>query len=689
MTAVHFKFSPSILARLGEELNQAPDQSILELVKNAYDADATRCVVELSNTATAGGSICINDDGNGMDQDAIRDAWLVLGKSSKSVEQRTALGRIPAGSKGLGRLAALRMGRLVSLESIKKGNSRRKSRLNIDWTVFDTAKAVEDVELSVTTEKWTGGGHGTRIELQQLREPLREDQVRRLARSLLLLTDPFADTTSGFQVELAAPEFKDVESLVRQRYFVEADYHLRADLDDGGLASVRLLDWRGNELAAATHAEVKQRDPSQPYLASKCTFDLWTFLLKGGEFQQGRRSKVSEIRQWLSHFGGVHVYQDSVRVAPYGDPGNDWLQINLARAKNPEERPSTNNSIGRVVIDSTGVFRPRQKTDRSGFIEDETFVSLTSFATDALDWMARWRLRLAEQRRESEKTEVRQAAEAERKTFAEALLKVPVAARGAIQVAFEDYEASRDREAQALRREVQLYRTLSTAGITAATFAHESQGNPLKVMALSVNTLRRRINAVVMADDRPKLLDLVGRIETATGALSTLGSATLGLVVAEKRRVGRVDLHKTVRSLAQLLEPFWQGRETTLDLRLSAANPYLRASEAAVESIFANLINNSLDAFRRSATALRTIVIETSVREKLCEITVADSGPGIVGVPIHEIWLPGVTTASNGTGLGLTIVRDTVKDLGGKVSATAQGAMGGAEFTISLPILGA
>jgi C4-dicarboxylate-specific signal transduction histidine kinase len=69
-------------------------------------------------------------------------------------------------------------------------------------------------------------------------------------------------------------------------------------------------------------------------------------------------------------------------------------------------------------------------------------------------------------------------------------------------------------------------------------------------------------------------------------------------------------------------------------------------------------------------------------------LIVSDTGPGIVDVKLSEIWLPGITSSNTGTGLGLTIVRDTVRDLGGNVFATANGELGGAEFTIDLPILG-
>ncbi|MEH1949536.1 MAG: ATP-binding protein [Nostoc sp.] len=74
---MHFKFSPKILQRLGEELIQNPDQGIIELVKNSYDADATECTVELIKTSAIGGSIIISDNGVGMDKDAISEGWLV------------------------------------------------------------------------------------------------------------------------------------------------------------------------------------------------------------------------------------------------------------------------------------------------------------------------------------------------------------------------------------------------------------------------------------------------------------------------------------------------------------------------------------------------------------------------------------------------------------------------------------
>jgi C4-dicarboxylate-specific signal transduction histidine kinase len=56
-----------------------------------------------------------------------------------------------------------------------------------------------------------------------------------------------------------------------------------------------------------------------------------------------------------------------------------------------------------------------------------------------------------------------------------------------------------------------------------------------------------------------------------------------------------------------------------------------------------------------------------------------------IEIELDEIWLPGRTTFPDGTGLGLTIVRDSVEEFGGRATAIAQGELGGAEFKVALP----
>lgn len=681
------RFAPDILRRLGEELNPSLSEGILELAKNAYDANATQFTVRLRETDAAGGEVFITDNGDGMTRADILSGWLVVGKSSKESVTRTRLGRVPAGNKGLGRLAALRLGRQASLTTRPLSEPNFTHQITIDWQQFDDAEVVEDVLLEIhSTTKGRTSKHGTELVLKGLREKVGRHEAKRLARALILLANPFNDDPRGFKPVLEAPEFSDLEELVKGRYFADADYHLVANLDESGQASARVLDWRGDILFEASHKQISVKKQHPSYAGPVATFELWAYILRKSSFV-GRSATIGEVREWLGEFGGVHLYEGDLRVAPYGNPGNDWLDMNLARSKSPEERPSTNTSIGRVQIAAESQALV-QKTDRSGYIETDSFRALRAFCQDALSWMQRERLAIAEKRRAKNRVEASKKSARQRKKITEALQRVPPAARKEVEAAVQRYERVRDREVSQLQSEVQLYRTLSTAGITAAVFAHEAEGNPLKAVKSALSTLRRR-SGQLPDETQVRFMGPLEKISRALEALQVLSRTTLGLVQRDKRRVGRVQLHDVVARVLETLAPFFSARRVRVTTELADGTPYLRASEAAVESILTNLLNNALTALATGTQDRRILIRTTFAGEGELALSVLDSGPGIVDVSPKSIWLPGETTQPDGTGLGLTIVRDTARDLGGDASVIPNGELGGAEFRIKIPIIGA
>jgi Signal transduction histidine kinase regulating C4-dicarboxylate transport system len=240
-----------------------------------------------------------------------------------------------------------------------------------------------------------------------------------------------------------------------------------------------------------------------------------------------------------------------------------------------------------------------------------------------------------------------------------------------------------------LKAEVQLYRTLSTAGITTATFSHESNGNPIKIIKLNVEAIERRAQKALgtkyTASTLPKPIELIRR---AINSLAVLGSATLKLLSSEKRRVSRVEVHSVIDNILETFKPFLDGRDINLKTELAAGTPYLRTSEAAIESIVTNLINNSIVAIENANPKVREMLIKTEIQEDILVLSVSDNGTGIEGISLKDIWLPGQTTSPNGTGLGLTIVRDAVLDIGGAVRANRHGILGGADLIVEIPIIG-
>ncbi len=683
MRSARIRFAADILRRLGEELNPSLAEGVVELVKNSHDADASSCVVRLTNVTEPGGSLTVVDDGDGMTADELERHFLLLGRSEKKRGGTTESGRILAGSKGLGRLAALRAGRHVLLQSVSSVEPEVRNSLRIDWTDYDRVDSVDAVELVIESIPAVGERQGTSVEVAGLTRRVGRREVRRLARSLLLLADPFDDSEEAFRPRLESPEFEDLEELVRRKYFDDAEYFLRAKVNDRGEADAVVSDWRGEPLFRAGHSDLERT--GENYTCPPAEFEFWVFILDGQTFQT-RASSLGEVRRWLAEFGGVMLYRNGLRVQPYGDEGHDWLDINLSRTRSPEERPGTNTSLGRVRVDDrAGVLTA--KTDRSGLIESPEFLDLARFAKDALDWLARERIKVAEARRRQERSEARDKSQ-DASEDVRAAIDTAGDTAPAIKKAFDKYERARDRETRSLRDEVQLYRTLSTAGITSATFAHESSGGPLKVIGRAISALKRRLRKT-LGDLPLELTEPLEAIASNTQSLAAFGDTTLDLVDRDKRRAGRVDVHAVIEGLAATYRPFVEGRSARLELRLQEAKPYLRGSIAAVESIVVNLLTNALSAIAQSAGADRWIRVSTVVADGRVSIVVEDSGPGLVAFSPSEIWLPGVTSRPGGSGLGLTIVRDTATDLGGTagVDPVAEGA--GAKFTVSLPIIGA
>lgn len=688
-----FKFSPDILARLGEELVPDADQGIVELAKNAYDADASVCKIKLDAVHTGHGKITISDNGIGMTETEIRDGWLVIGRSSKQEKPLTSLyGRTPAGDKGLGRLAALRLGQRVTLRTRPRANPGVEHRLTIDWNAFSKVDHVEDVGIELETLN-TESTQGTDVIIENVSEHFSRSSVNKLARSLILLSDPFQNELQtatehsyrketselgdkqylddpGFIANLETPEFADLQTKVAHSYFTDAQYRIRASVEGDGRTFFRLLDWKGETL--------NEEAIGLSYKVPPLTFDLWVFLLDTKSFST-RSSTVGEVRDWLSHVGGVHIYESGIRVPPYGGAGNDWLEMNLRRVRSPEGRPSTNNSIGRVYLSNADGLLV-QKTDRNGYIENEPFTELKRVCEDALNWAARIQIRERDQKLQAEKAAATKSTANAKERLNKVLSQtVKVTERQTVERAVEKLLKDSGRETKTLRDELQLYRALATAGMTSAVFAHEI-GRPLSLIDTAIDGLQRLIpeEKKAVAEKR------INRIATAKQRLNSFVSIPLTLLAKRKRRAGRICLNTCLKQLVDLLKPIADEFKVRFELNLSQGYTDINGSEGLIDGICLNLILNSLNAFQRDGHYQSDRVIRLKTRSATNDVIleIEDNAGGIDGVEIGDIWLPGVTTSPEGTGFGLTIVRDSVTDLGGSIDVIPKTEFGGAQFTI-------
>jgi signal transduction histidine kinase len=684
------RFSTAILRLLGEELNPSPDQGILELIKNSYDADAKRCTVELRGVHIKGGSIVLKDDGIGMTADQIRNGWLIVGDSMKSRSETSPSGRLLVGSKGLGRLGALRLGKKVELTTRPKAEPGVQYRMEIDWAAFEHVRVVEDVELSVTREKTPLESHGTEITISQLPSPWTKSDIKRLARAILLLRDPFADE-QRFHASLKAEEFEELEALAREGYFRECEFHLLATLNDEGRASAVVRSASGKQLFAAKHADISTDKENPVYETPALSFEMWEFKLSGEWFSaQMKHGTLKAIRKWLEQFGGVRLYHRGVRVWPYGEQKNDWLDMNLRRAQHQELRPSTNNSLGCVRIeDPRGVFQ--LKTDRLGIMEGRSFDELRRFTDEVMDWMARERRKDRDKRKKAAEEVVSKDKKDAEKRVDEAILHLPPQQRRDVQKAVAKLQSAHEAEVELKNETAQLYFTLGTVGTTAAAFAHQTK-SPIEMIRTDANTLQSYLgDPQEFALFREESSLAAGRILLQADAIYSFSSVTLHLLEHEKRYPRNHSVHELIDETVKLLDPYFNVRETIVERDYADQTPVIWCRRAAIEAILTNLVINALQAFEARAKEgiggePRKIHIQTRISGGMVAIKVQDNGPGITKLGIEEIWVGGKTTTEKGTGLGLTIVKNVVEELRGSVQAEAHGDFGGASFTINLPI---
>ncbi|MEE3719690.1 ATP-binding protein [Tumidithrix elongata RA019] len=688
----HFKFSPQILARLGEELISSFEQSIIELVKNAYDADATECAITLNNTRQVGGSIEISDNGVGMNADEIENRWFLIGKSQKNVNNRTPkYDRIPAGSKGLGRLAALRQGARVYLASRPENELGTEYYFEIDWYALDNSDSVDTVEFKIE-QRSTNKGQGTDITIGNLHTILSDREVKKLARELILLSDPFGDPT-GFTPTLIAPEFAELEERVSSAYFDAADYHLHASLDPNGKAEFSLRNPSGQILVAADAEAIAKKYSKSRYPNMRVEFDFWAFVFERESFST-RRVTIEEVKKWLDTMGNVSLYHRGLRVRPYGDPEDDWLEINKLRGRTPMTRPATSTSIGKIVVeDPEEMLLP--KTDRLGFVDNEAFTQLKTFATDALRWMADYRekeaAKLTELKRTVKKRQLSQNVEIARENLTQAIREsVPVSVRPVVQDAYQKLEVAVEQEYEAIREDIQLYRSLATVGTTSATFAHES-GKRVTLLDKATSRIETQ-GKRAFPDQYERILAIpVESLRKALAAIKNFVKFPVHLLKRGKRRSEEINIHNVIEESVTLFKPFLEvGSGITVEIQKNCQSSNIFGSVALLESILTNLLTNAGNAFfntRGARLSNRKIIIRTENIGNRIAIRVMDNALGIKGVDVEDIWLPGITTNPDGTGLGLTIARDCAEDLGGEITAIANGELGGAEFIVLLPVI--
>ena len=713
MESTTFSVDAALLRELGDHLIGRDYIALAELVKNAYDADATNCRIEFTAK-----EIVVTDNGHGMSAEEFHNYWMRIGtthKTDKGTSRR--LGRPMAGSKGLGRLSVQFLADAMTLESWSADDPSRHLYAFVDWTGIRRGSDLDTVDVQWEMRPGRSefpGGH-TRVVLKALRSTWDADKIGKLGQEVWMLRPPYrrSDRKSGstpgdFCVDIDAPDIERARAAFDS--FHDALFHnwkarIRGTLVDG--RSHQLEARRATvsvEFKAGYPHEVKTPnsffedvalpiDPSRSpgSAVDRVEFEILIFKPAG---RQPGGMRVQDMREYLHTFGNVSVYDGGFRL-PYYGASQDWLRIAvdqggrraasklLPSSLHIGERylldlPAPGRIFGSVEIDTN---HERSVADRLGagpgsclrisagrdrLAENSAFGELRDLVRFALDYYAN-RYRLL---RVQAADDALSKGPPPSRVYSRAVMaldsyreQLSDAAYLEIRQALLAARSTATLEEEALDRRAQMLAPLATAGMTALALNHELT----REVAL-LEHARDGIRAAATDFATCSLTPIADDLDGAAGRMSALQQLFDPLLSAEDRQAhDRLTVRSVVLQVVRAFRPLMPG--VTIDT--SDIPEQLRFPVGAFaewSAILQNVLTNAWNAMLDSDRAV--ISFEGGCGARAREwLRISDSGAGL-DVPLEEsesLFEPFArhlrisdekrSIAIGGHGLGLTIVR--------------------------------
>jgi putative prophage encoded two-component system histidine kinase len=384
-----FKISSELKNIIGKDLIVNDEVAIFELVKNSYDAHATRVDVQIGAD-----KIVIKDNGKGMNLDDIKNKWLFVAYSAKKdntedsdinkdderyrdYRNKINTKRGFAGAKGIGRFSCDRLGAKLKIISRKIGETKFHI-LDVNWDDFeeDAKKEFMDISINYSEADFIADAnfnHGVIVEITQLRSKWDNDKINTLKRSLGKLINPFEVNThtNNFQIyikhngsifeEPVKNEIIDVLTLKTTK--------LEVDIKDDKIVST--LTDRG--------VLIYKIEENNNYKHLKNIKSILLYLNTSAKNNFYRQMGVRSV-----NFGHVLVFNNGFRVYPYGEIDDDSFGINQRHQQGHNRYLSTRVIVGSININEySDQFKEKSSRD-GGFIKTDGYNELEDFFGEKL-----------------------------------------------------------------------------------------------------------------------------------------------------------------------------------------------------------------------------------------------------------------------------------------------------------------
>lgn len=698
-----------IVRTIGDQLISGPEAALIELVKNAFDADSPAVGITIIPRSSEHplGRIIVQDHGHGMTYEDVVNRWFEPATDEKLKRMTSPGGRRLLGAKGIGRFAASRLGTKTKLVTTSKIGPKTYSRVTveIDWNQFSSDKYLDELEIPIVNEhlqESTSLHTGVELQIEDLRDVWTRKKIEGLIRELRRVATPPDETerfdihlnlsaikveTSGFDgptlmsemnANLLEPNQEPTPStstlIIPFRIHEYADYRLEGRFSESG-------DFEGLfSIVKGDDKPIPLKVPGPPLLADEMpcgAVDLGInvydresdsvealFTRMGLDFE---KIGIRAARNILTDNAGISIFRNRFRIRPYGEPENDWLELERQRVQNPSKKLGLTQVSGRVTIQDEATSHLIERSSREGLEHNGAFERLKNLLHGVLIHVEERRLAFREHAGLSRKiagdvSRVKDLANLQ--NTRKAIASISAKDQPTILRAIERDQKALTESLEELDAYQKLLQSRSALGLLVARVIHEGRRflNPL---AASTRLLGEQRDALLANTARGELArnQLPQHLEIITQGAKSLGKLFKQLDPISGRRRGRpinFKVQAVVSSTIELLQDSIEKADIAVQLLLTdhlIAYGYPEDMQAAL----LNILDNAIHWVSTKKEGNREIRISGTTSGAQIRITVANNGPHIDEEYIPRLFSAGFSLKSDGTGIGLTIAREACR----------------------------
>lgn len=723
---LRFRPKARIIRTIGDQLISGPEAAVIELVKNAYDADATFVRIKfVPPLATGQGRIIVTDDGHGMSLEDIQSKWMEPATTAKTtVRKSPKYNRAVMGSKGIGRFATAKLGGILALNSISEESGQNIEVLipELAWSIFDGETYLSDISIDYFTQETTSPT-GTTIEISELSDNWTETKLSRMYLELRRLISPLEDSaedkftiyldlsmvtkeTAGFDglslIQLQNKSNRPENANQQNDYEVQSfpilsssDYEISGYFDEAGKFHGSMQIKRAGQAAQLLDLAVPPL--SEEESCGRVDVQLFIFDREGQVIRENLQKAglgdvtATEARRILDSVAGIAIYRNGFRVRPYGDTDNDWLTLDTRRVQDPSLRIGHNQIAGYVSVGDQDASGLVERSSREGFEQNGSFRRLRRIIIELLArYVEPRRLKFREEAGISRKRattfqEVRKISELE--PLQNLLPSIALEQRGNAQTLLAKQTALLTEKIEALEERQRILEAQSSLGQIIGEILHE--GAPSATfLAKTGQRLRNRYQHLfdnskytdetlkefpeklsLMRDNGEKLQSLFQTLRPLAGA----------------RRGPPEDFYGV--DVAHAVLGLFASHHIEAEVHVTGIARRLIGYSEDLNTALVNLIGNSIHWLEQANTANPHIDIRFHWKGKEATIFVDDNGPGVPEEFVDQIFQVGFTLKNGGTGLGLNIAKEALSRSNASLAYHLDFEQG-TRFEIRFPSLG-